>query len=170
MKKFKLFFFIASALLVMNTASYAQHDEEHKSEEPVGKQVEGGVIYGSEIKMGTEVITFEDLMRKSDEYNGKDVVVAGTVADVCQKMGCWLTMASDKGSVRVTTLHDFFVPKGSAGKDALIQGKFKVTEISEEKARHYNDESKTTTIKTEDIKGPQKVYEIEASGVQYMGK
>jgi hypothetical protein len=169
MKNIKNIFFILAAMLVFSTASYAQHgDHDSAGDEPVGKEVAGGTLYGTDIKADIEVISFDDLMSKPADYDGKEVVVMGTVSDVCQKMGCWLTMTSGSNTTRIKTSHEFFVPKGSAGQTAVVQGTFKIKEISEKMARHYNDESKTTTIKTEDIVGPQKGFELDATGIKFL--
>ena len=75
-------------------------------------------------------------------------------------------MISDgTNEVRVVTLHKFLLPKDCATNNTTVEGTFKVKEITEEQAKHYNDEAKNPKVKTEDIKGPQKVYMIEASGV-----
>jgi hypothetical protein len=103
-----------------------------------------------------------------NDWNGKDVVVKGTVSEVCQEMGCWMTMSVDGKTTRIKTGHEFFLPKDVAGREAIVSGKFKIAEISEEDARHYNDESPNPTVKSEDIVGPQKALEIEASGIVIM--
>jgi hypothetical protein len=124
-----------------------------------------GVLYGKEINQDIEAIAFEQLIAGSDEYSEQEIVVMGNISDVCQSSGCWLLLSNNDNSVRVKTDHSFFVPKGCSGKNAKIQGVFKMNEISEEQARHYNDNSKDSNINSEDIIGPQKVYEIVATGV-----
>ncbi len=49
-----------------------------------------------------------------------------------------------------------------------MQGIFEIKEISEEEAEHYKDESKDQDGTLEDNKGPQKVYEVIATGVILM--
>lgn len=169
MKRIKNIFFLLAAMLMFSAVSYAQHgDHDSAGEEPVGKEVADGTLFGSDIKADVEVISFDDLMSRPADFDGKEVVVKGSVSDVCQKMGCWLTMTSGSNTTRIKTSHEFFVPKGSAGQTAVVQGTFKIKEISEKMARHYNDESKTTTIKTEDIVGPQKGFELDATGIKFL--
>ncbi len=74
-------------------------------------------------------------------------------------------MTEGDNTVRIKTLHEFFLPKDIAGKNAVVSGTFKTTELTEEEARHYLEESKNPTMKPEDIKGPQKAYIIEATGI-----
>ena len=45
----------------------------------------------------------------------------------------------------------------AAGQNVIVIGTFKITEISEEDARHYAEETKNPAVKPEDIKGNQKL-------------
>ena len=72
-------------------------------------------------------------------------------------MGCWMRLSDGTNTTRVKTNHDFFLPKDIAGQNAIVYGTFKVTEISEDDAKHYNEESKNPNVKTESISGPQKL-------------
>ncbi|MCY7360650.1 MAG: DUF4920 domain-containing protein, partial [Ignavibacteria bacterium] len=80
----------------------------------------------------------------------------------------WMTMSDGTTKARVKTGHEFLLPKDVAGRDAIVIGTFKITEISEDDARHYNEETKNPIVKTEDITGPQKVYEIDAIGIKIL--
>lgn len=144
---------------------YMSKTEASGSDDPAGTKVEGGMLYGKSSDPTKEVISYTDFVAKMTELNGQEVVIKGIVAEVCQAMGCWMTMNSDGKVTRVKTAHEFFLPKDVAGREAIVTGKFNITEISEDDARHYNDETKNPTVKSEDIVGPQKAYEVEASGI-----
>lgn len=167
LKKFSL---LAVLLLIISSVSIAQEDKhkEHTSDEPAGIKMSDGMLYGKDYDASMNTITYGDLMGSTDANNNKVVLVKGTVAEVCQAMGCWMTMTDGSIETRVTTGHEFFLPKDIAGKEAVVIGTFKVTEISESQARHYNEETKNPKVKTEDIVGPQKVYEIEAMGIKIL--
>ena len=173
LKPLKQFSLIAVTLILMSSASYSQddptmtHGKKEKSMEPIGVQTADGMLYGKDYDPGITAITFGDLMKNVDDSNGKVILVNGNVAEVCQAMGCWVVMSDGSKTVRATTSHEFFLPKDIAGKEAVIYGKFKIAEISEEDARHYNEESKNP-VSNESIVGPQKVYEIEAIGVKIL--
>ncbi len=134
-------------------------------DDPVGTKVDGGVLYGKAIDVPSAPVAYSEFVAQTAEMNGKEVVLKGKISEVCQAMGCWMTMSDNGITTRVKTLHEFFLPKDVAGRDAIVTGKFVITEISEDQARHYNDEAKNPSIKSEDIVGPQKAYEIEASGI-----
>ncbi len=126
----------------------------------------GGTLYGTEAKATMPVVMFSDLMAAPEKYNGQEIVIKGNVNDVCQAEGCWLVLGDGGKEVLVKTLHVFVVPKDCFDNSAEVNGVFKIKEISEEQARHMNDESKNTKIKSEDIKGPQKTFVIEAAGIK----
>lgn len=155
-------------IILISTASFAQ-EEHHKSSnmEPVGTATADGILYGKDFDPGMTTITYGDLLKSADENNDKVILVKGMVSEVCQAMGCWMVMSDGSKSVRATTSHEFFLPKDIAGKEAVIYGKFKITEISEDDARHYNEESKNP-VSNESIVGPQKVMEIDAIGIKIL--
>lgn len=164
-------------LALMSSVSYSQddptmdhgmnHGKKEKSMEPVGVQTGDGVLYGKDFDPTMTVVDYGDLLKNVEDNNNKVVAVKGKVAEVCQAMGCWMTMSDGKTTTRATTSHNFFLPKDIAGQDAVIIGTFKMTEISEEEARHYNEESKNP-VSEESIVGPQKVYEIDAIAIKIL--
>lgn len=167
MKKFYLMLMIFA---VSATIATAQNDSKEgkmdmKSDDPVGVKVADGMLYGKDYDRSFTVTEFTDLMKEPSANYDKAVMVKGNVAEVCQSMGCWMTMTEGNNTVRIKTQHEFFLPKDIAGKNAVVSGVFKVTELSEEEARHYLEESKNPTMKPEDIKGPQTAYIIEATGI-----
>lgn len=52
------------------------------------------------------------------------VKVYGTVADVCQHSGCWLTLKQENGTDIMVNMKDesFNVPKDASGKKAWVEG------------------------------------------------
>lgn len=169
-KLMKKFYLMIMIMAVSVTIASAQHDKKEgamdmKSDEPVGVKVSDGLLFGKDYDRSSTVIEFTDLMKEPSANNEKTLLVKGRVAEVCQSMGCWMTMTEGDNTVRIKTLHEFFLPKDIAGKNAVVSGTFKTTELTEEEARHYLEESKNPTMKPEDIKGPQKAYIIEATGI-----
>ncbi|MBK8553363.1 MAG: DUF4920 domain-containing protein [Ignavibacteria bacterium] len=164
---------LSLALVLMSSVAFSQddptmsHEKPLKSNEPVGLKTSDGMLYGQDYDVSLPVMDYGDLLKNADDNNNKVIMVRGKVADVCQAMGCWMTMTDGAITTRATTSHKFVLPKDIAGQDAVIIGTFKVTEISEEEARHYNEESKTP-VANESIVGPQKVYEIDAIGIKIL--
>jgi len=169
-KKISLFTIMLLLASSLSNAQEDKHGSHHgkKSDEPVGIKMYDGTLYGKDYDPSMTMIEFSDLVNSSLEYNERVVLVKGTVAEVCQAMGCWMTMSHEGKTARIKTGHEFLLPKDIAGQNAVVIGTFKVTEISEADARHYNDETKNPKVKTEDIIGPQKVYEIDAMGIKIL--
>ncbi|MEO8211462.1 MAG: DUF4920 domain-containing protein [bacterium] len=177
LKRITLFAF---AIVAFSSVSYSQNElksesgvetkgtEKKSSDEPAGIKMSDGILYGKDFDPSMTVIEFSDLMNAVLDNDGKTILVKGSVSDVCQAMGCWMIMSEGKNNVRVKTDHNFFLPKDIAGSNAVVIGTFKSTKISEEDAKHYNEESKNPTMKTEDISGTQDAYEIEAIGIKIL--
>ncbi|MEZ4823915.1 MAG: DUF4920 domain-containing protein [Ignavibacteria bacterium] len=159
----------------MSSVSYSQNDpssgmegsKEEKSMEPVGVKTSAGMLYGNAIDESAKQLTYGDLLGNAESVNNTVVTVRGVVAEVCQAMGCWMVMTDGKTSVRATTGHNFFLPKDISGKEVIITGTFKMTEISEDDAKHYNEESSNPKDESE-IVGPQQVYVIDATGIEVL--
>lgn len=166
------------ALILTTGISYSQNDEAHPHDQesyhsktglPEGLQLTDGTLFGKDYDPTMKVLDFSEVISNADANNEQVILVSGDVTEVCQKAGCWMMLSDGTNTARVKTMHEFFVPKDlKPGTRAIVMGTFKVTEISEKTARHYNDEAKDPKVKSEDIVGPQKVYEIEATGVKIM--
>ncbi|MDQ3020145.1 MAG: DUF4920 domain-containing protein [Bacteroidota bacterium] len=177
---FKRITLFAFAIILISSVSYSQDDTKshddmkkketdgHSTDEPAGIKMSDGVLYGKDFDPSMTVIEFGDLMTAIQDNDGKTILVKGNVTEVCQAMGCWMIMSEGKNNVRVKTGHNFFLPKDIAGSNAVVIGTFKSTKISEEEAKHYNEETKNPTVKTENISGPQNAYEIEAMGIKIL--
>ena len=163
----------------MSSVSYSQNDEmktdpstgveakEEKTMEPVGVKTSAGMLYGSAIDENVKQLSFGDLLGNAESVNNTIVTVRGVVAEVCQAMGCWMVMTDGTTSVRAKTGHNFFLPKDISGKEVIITGTFKMTEISEDDAKHFNEESSNPKDESE-IVGPQQVLVIDATGIEVL--
>lgn len=92
-------------------------------------------------------------------YAEKLVRVRGDVSEVCASKGCWLTLGDDAG-------HELFVkfncpiegrliPADAAGKPVQVEGKLKITQITEAEARHLAEDRQATPEEIAAINGPQ---------------
>lgn len=67
-------------------------------------------------------------------YNaGKDTtyVISGTIENVCQGEGCWISFKNDSSEFVVNTHEKFKMPKDSKGKKATAKGRFEKSEEGE---------------------------------------
>ena len=54
---------------------------------------------------------------------GKQVLIEGTIGDVCQAKGCWMTVRDQDQEVRVEFKdYGFFVPYSAGGKPVRLEG------------------------------------------------
>jgi Domain of unknown function (DUF4920) len=169
-KKILLFTF---AVFLISSVSYSQDDvkassDAASSDEPSGIKMSDGILYGKDYDPNKQVVEFSEFISNAKDNDGKEVLIKGNISEVCQEMGCWMVISDGTNNVRILTNHNFFVPKDIAGRSAVVVGTFKVTELSEEEANHYNKESGDPSMKTQDVKGPQKEYEIDAFGIKVL--
>ena len=110
-------------------------------------------------------IPVDQVVGAPDQYAGKELTVTGTVREVCQKKGCWHTIAtaSPDTSVRVKDKeYEIFLPKDCAGRKVAVKGTFSVETIPLEEARHYaQDAGKDPNSITE----AKPSFEMEAAGI-----
>jgi hypothetical protein len=163
---FKIALCIMIAVLLSAANLYSQDGGDvvsvDKSNETEGVQTDAGTLYGREFSYEKGMVEVEDLVNSTETYDGKIVIARGKISDVCQSAGCWLVFNANGTNIRVKTNHEFLVPPDITGRYAVIEGRFKVVELDEDMANHYNEES---VHKAEEIKGSVLALEIDASGV-----
>lgn len=111
-----------------------------------------------------------DLQKKPADYVGKTVQVRGKVAEVCEKMGCWMNLVDPASNARVRIKvkdGEIVFPKEAIGKMAVAEGKFVKIELTREQAleqaKHEAEENKKPFDPSK-ITGPVTIYQIQGSG------
>lgn len=111
-----------------------------------------------------------DLEKKPADYVGKTVQVRGKVAEVCEKMGCWMNLVDPASNARVRIKvkdGEIVFPKEAIGKMAVAEGKFVKIELTREQAleqaKHEAEENKKPFDPSK-ITGPVTIYQIQGSG------
>ncbi|MGH1338844.1 MAG: DUF4920 domain-containing protein [Aureispira sp.] len=91
--------------------------------------------------------------------------IEGTVAEVCQAAGCWLTVQTSDGTeLFVDTKHKFLFPKDIVGKTIVIEGNaYKSVETVEE-LRHNAKEAGESEENIAAITAPKSNYTLVANG------
>ena len=87
--------------------------------------------YGKEIT-STKKTKVSEILENPTNYEGKKVLVEGTVLNVCAKRGCWIELASDKEfeTIRVKVKDGEIVfPMEAKGKTAVVEGEFYSFEV-----------------------------------------
>jgi hypothetical protein len=100
---------------------------------PVGPQRFGKPL------AGLRPVSLEQLLRSP--VDGQTVRVAGRVDAVCRNKGCWLELKQGDASVHVTFEgYSFFVPKDSAGREVVLEGRVRVAKPAPEERLHLEAE------------------------------
>lgn len=97
--------------------------------------------FGDEITSEQPMSTNDFLATVSEQE--ESFKIEGVVEEVCQSKGCWMKIKNDQGkSIRVTFKdYGFFVPKDIAGREVILEGTASLTELEEDLAKHYADDS-----------------------------
>lgn len=100
-----------------------------------------------------------------------DLKVEGTIVEVCQMKGCWMTMDIGSGKTMRITFKDygFFVPKASSGYKAVIEGKLSKEMVDVETLKHYAEDEGKSEEEIEKITKPEEGLNFEAIGVVITG-
>lgn len=128
--------------------------------------IQGTAAFGDSIKNGNilDLNAISTAMKNEDKLEMK---VRGTVADVCQKKGCWITMNLNNGNVVRVTFKDYklFIPKDIKGKEVILDGFAYADSISVKDQKHYAEDGGKSEEEIAKITESQKQLSFEAKGV-----
>lgn len=136
---------LAVALLVLTGCS-----ESAEIQEPSAPAVSFASydVFGSEFDQ-TDAVPVQQVAASPADYLGDPVKVSGTITEVCQGRGCWMTLqVSDAQLVRIVMPRDeennylFTLDKGMSGRRAIVQGILDESTLAEfEAPMHEGGES-----------------------------
>ena len=130
---------------------------------------DSGVPYGESFEVPSTPLPTVGTVMADTSLHGIDVILTGTILDVCQKKGCWIVVSDGTSQMRVTFRdYSFFLPTDSFNRTVIIRGVVTVETIDEETAKHYAEESKGED--PDAIDGPQRVVTMVAGGVLVTGE
>lgn len=170
---FKQFLFaaLASALLFACGSDGAQDaSAEAQTEAPTETKAVKMESFGEEITP-ENALSYSELVSKmaQSEQDSMNVKFTGTVQEVCQVKGCWMTIASDEEGAESVMVrfkdYGFFMPKDIAGRKVIMEGKAFTEETSVEDLRHYAMDAGKSEEEIEAITEPKKEAKFLASGV-----
>lgn len=132
---------------------------------------DGQEKYGKKITL-KKTTNVSDLLANPKEYEGKRVLIQGTITDVCPKMGCWIMIQDKEGIDPVQFKVDDGVivfPVDAKGKKAMAEGIVSVKTYTQEElieqARHMAEEKgEGDKFDSSTIKGPKTVVRIMGEG------
>lgn len=132
------------------TASEATHappanaprEATHAPSEPAAQ------IFGSAPDETRPLTRLSAIVDDPERYRDQVVRTEGEIAQVCQRMGCWMELREDASgpAVRVPMAgHRFFLPRDVAGRRAMLEGRVALSALSEGARAHLESEGATAT-------------------------
>jgi hypothetical protein len=115
-------------------------------------------------------VTVGELMSNPAASIGKTVQVKGRITEVCEKMGCWMSLVEPQSTKQVrfkVNDGEMVFPKESIGKTAIAEGKLMKFDLTREqtvaRARHEAEEQ-GRKFDPATIKSGSVVYQIQGEG------
>ena len=152
---------LAALLLLSPIGAVADDSGVVRLSEPV-EATDTHETFGASLPEAGDAMTLADLLADADRYLDREVKVTTSVAQVCQKKGCFF-VAQDGGHTARVSFKDygFFVPSDISGRTVTLAGELKSKDMSAEQADHYN-----TDLGDESAFKPGPQYEIVATSVR----
>ncbi|NJN27596.1 MAG: DUF4920 domain-containing protein [Cyclobacteriaceae bacterium] len=113
-------------------------------------------------------ISVQKLSKKLQEADSSArLKVKGTILEVCQAKGCWMTMELDNGEIMRVKFKDyaFFVPKDAAGKSVVMEGTVSKELIDVYELKHLAKDAGKTKAEIDAIDQPGEELTFIADGV-----
>ncbi len=117
-----------------------------------------GALFG-EAFPEADALPTEAVLANPDAYLGKEITVAGRVAEVCQGNGCWLTLQTNGDNIRINVArtddgaYAFTVPTDLSGRRVVVRGVLEAAEFTEAIAEHYAEDARRTEDDARDHDG-----------------
>jgi hypothetical protein len=123
--------------------------------------------YGAELS-DAKAIKATKLAKTMQGKEAMQVKLDGTIVEVCQTKGCWMTVETSKGEAIRVTFKDygFFVPKDAAGKKAVFEGEAKIETVDVATLKHYAEDAGKSQEEIDAITEPETKLTFVASGVK----
>jgi len=128
-----------------------------------------GKTFGEPLS-GSDTIKISELLSNPDEYLGETVRVEGIVIAVCEKRGCWMSLASDIEfeELRIKAVDGVIVfPVELKGNRAMAEGIFNKIELTMEqtlKRQEHHAEEHGEEFDPESVTEPLIYYQINVTG------
>ena len=143
---FKKLFFIASLVFLLAACQTEETLDTEAAEVEEATAISAHDTYGEALT--TEgAVPANTVLADREQYVGKTVKIEGTISEVCQMMGCWLTIqAGDGNNIRVAVPRDddgkyvYTVPKDISGRHAIVEGTLTEETLTVETQRHLAEE------------------------------
>ncbi|MCO5143696.1 MAG: DUF4920 domain-containing protein [Oligoflexia bacterium] len=153
---------LASITLACNDPAHAKKEDSLSS---IASAATKEASFGEGVRLATTPVSLKTAIEKNLNQEN-EIVIEAKIEQVCQSKGCWMVLKDDDAEVRVTFKdYSFFIPKDSAKKTAIVQGKIFSKKLSAAKQRHYLRDAKAPKSELAKVTGPVEQPWIESSGL-----
>ena len=127
--------------------------------------------YGEELTL-TETTSISAILADPESFVGQQVLVEGTVVDVCEMKGCWLGLAGEQDFEQLKVKVDDGVivfPMTAKGLHARVEGVIEKLELTLEEAieqAQHQAEEHGEDFDPASVTGPSVSYQIRGHGAQ----
>ncbi|MBC8311617.1 MAG: DUF4920 domain-containing protein [Candidatus Marinimicrobia bacterium] len=82
-----------------------------------------GEKYGDKITLNS-ITSLKSILQQPEDNKGKEFLISGTMINVCQKKGCWMSVKDEDDFEIFVRFKDygFFMPKDGFGRKVRAQG------------------------------------------------
>ena len=129
-----------------------------------------GKVYGEPLT-GEDTIPIHQLLENPDPYLGEVVRVEGLVTNVCEKRGCWMSLASDDTEfeeIRIKVDDGVIVfPMEAKGRRAIAEGVLTKIEMTLEETvayKKHHAEEHNEEFDPASVTEPLVFYQIKGTG------
>ncbi len=155
------------ATLVFSCGETTNTGNENDQANTEADETQDGKHFGETIN-GEGTISYDEMLTKFTEADSIPAKVVGQVSEVCQKKGCWMTIASENGEEMMMVQfkdYGFFVPKDIAGRKVVMEG-YAFREITPvDDLKHYAEDAGKSQEEIDAITEPKEEIKFLASGV-----
>jgi len=113
---------------------------------PVATNDDGTRVFGRTASL-TATTALTDLLGTPRSFDGQTIRTTGVVRQVCQRMGCWMELASEGAQAQRMFVrmagHAFLLPRDVVGHRAVAEGRVALRPMSANEAAHYRSEGAT---------------------------
>lgn len=128
-----------------------------------------GAPYGEPLTLET-VTPVSEILASPDRFVGERVMVEGTIAEVCDRAGCWMDIQGESPDERIQVKvndGEIVFPVAATGKRARVEGvveKLEMTQAEAVEAARHRAEEQGEAFDASGITGPVTTYRIRGAG------
>lgn len=132
----------------------------------VWAQEEGDGLHFGETITEDNAMAFTDFYAQMKNQSEMEVKVRGTVNEVCQAKGCWMTLTDENKELFVKFKdYGFFMPKDISGREVVIEGKAFREVVSVDELKHMAMDAGKSDEEIAKITEPKEELRFMAHGV-----